>query len=415
MKKGSEPNTHSSETINLKRSDGKAHDLTSFAEQAQLVGRDSLDTTSADVESSHEHGINIKRSDGVTHDIVNVYKGKSESRGETAWRLPDMNITSTIRRMSFGSTEIGGIESGGPAAQGSSSSSGESLDVAYHPSCVRIVHMSDTHNFLHRSSKFNTNFLPSGDILIHSGNFSNNGTQEEYQQFNTWLSSVAGMYRYRVVVVGNRDVQQVRNNWDEVRARLSQATHVLCHSSADVLGLRLYGCPWYWGHKYNYSLRPGAPDSVKTFTDIPEGIDILISHGPAFGKLDACYTLPGESVGGPGSSDVKDIHCGSAELAAAIRRVRPSVHLHGHVIDSRGFVPPLGHNPLVVNSSMCDMDARVLVECPHVIEARQVFNSLNSLSGLSSSSGGVSSAAKSSKVGKSSISNLWTFEIGSLI
>lgn len=51
-------------------------------------------------------------------------------------------------------------------------------------------------------------------------------------------------------------------------------------------GIRIYGCPWHWGHEANYTLKPGAPDSSR-FGDIPENINILVTHGPAYGRLDA--------------------------------------------------------------------------------------------------------------------------------
>ena len=41
------------------------------------------------------------------------------------------------------------------------------------------------------------------------------------------------------------------------------------------------------GHKSNYFIRSWAPKNITgRFEDIPEDCDVLISHGPAYGRLD---------------------------------------------------------------------------------------------------------------------------------
>ena len=47
---------------------------------------------------------------------------------------------------------------------------------------ARIVLISDTHN-LHKTLQ-----MPEGDILIHAGDITNDGTQKEIKDFDTWLA-----------------------------------------------------------------------------------------------------------------------------------------------------------------------------------------------------------------------------------
>jgi hypothetical protein len=125
------------------------------------------------------------------------------------------------------------------------------------PTTCRIVHFSDTYNHLRRQN--GTKMLPEGDIMIHSGGFTSNGTPDEYARFNRWLFAVKDLYRcarlclppsrrsrhrraraltcpaallwpcrYRVVVPGQNDVKQCGDDLDFVRANLPNATHVLC-------------------------------------------------------------------------------------------------------------------------------------------------------------------------------------------
>ena len=114
---------------------------------------------------------------------------------------------------------------------------------AFAPSSCIIVHFSDTHNLLRQKMK--SNMFPEGDIMIHSGGFTSNGTVEEYQRFDRWLGTVKDLYKYRIVVPGLNDVKQCGNNLEYVKDNLKNATHVLCDSEETVLGLRIFGAAWH--------------------------------------------------------------------------------------------------------------------------------------------------------------------------
>lgn len=47
---------------------------------------------------------------------------------------------------------------------------------------MRIMHLSDTHG-LHRKIKN----MPKTDVIVHSGDISNNGTEEEVLDFLNWF------------------------------------------------------------------------------------------------------------------------------------------------------------------------------------------------------------------------------------
>lgn len=227
--------------------------------------------------------------------------------------------------------------------------------------------MSDTGNFLENKPNKSA-FLPTGDILVHTGDFTVNGTDEEFDVFNQWLGAVSGRYHYRIICLGNHDVRVYGNDWKALKSKLSNATHVLCHEEATVLGIRFYGSPWHWGHKNNYTIRSGAPSSTSgRFDEIPAETQVLLTHGPAYDRLDVVT-----------AAETKE-HWGSRELAENLRRVRPGLHLHGHTKDSRGLLLPFGNSPLSVNSCMTDKNDGVMYACPHVIKATSVSdNALSS-------------------------------------
>mmetsp|Transcript_98799 Transcript_98799/g.205965 ORF Transcript_98799/g.205965 Transcript_98799/m.205965 type:complete len:326 (+) Transcript_98799:48-1025(+) len=217
------------------------------------------------------------------------------------------------------------------------------------PEVVRILHISDTHG-LHREieDKFP---LPEADILLHTGDFTNGCLEDELKDFDDWLGDLSARYPHRIAVCGNHEVYKGPLPQEELsdlitRRRtknLIKNATVLDHETIEVLGLKIFGsnwCPWHtsalpggegdslqgWRHELRELWRASRPSETlkdHRFDEIPEGPDILMTHGPADGILDAF-----EMARCPYGS--------SKELYAAIIRTRPRVHLHGHLHEQRG-------------------------------------------------------------------------------
>ena len=62
-----------------------------------------------------------------------------------------------------------------------------------------ILCLSDTHN-RHRSLRH----LPEADVLVHCGDFTEHGTEEEALDFLNWLCDLP--YRHKLFTIGNHDV-----------------------------------------------------------------------------------------------------------------------------------------------------------------------------------------------------------------
>ena len=217
---------------------------------------------------------------------------------------------------------------------------------------IRIVHMSDTGNMLEAGK--GKEHLPPGTMLIHSGNFTQEGKYEEFVQFDNWLRSVADTYHYRIVVLGEKDTIKYRDNWDQMKSLLRGATHVLCDTTEVICGLRIRGCPWRRETKV-HSLLPYRRRN--TYDDIQD-VDIVVSHEPSYGRLD--------------SPDSGKTHTGNRDLVEAIKQAQPGLHLHGGLVAGRGVYFPVSRSPLTVNSCMCDPTYSCLYAAPHVIKASPV-------------------------------------------
>ena len=64
---------------------------------------------------------------------------------------------------------------------------------------MKILQISDTHS-RHRKLKE----LPSADVIVHCGDFADNGTEEEVLDFLNWFIELP--YPHKIFVTGNHDL-----------------------------------------------------------------------------------------------------------------------------------------------------------------------------------------------------------------
>ena len=158
---------------------------------------------------------------------------------------------------------------------------------------MKILQISDTHN-RHRQL---TN-LPEADVIVHCGDFADNGTEEEVLDFLNWYIDLP--YKYKIFVTGNHDLCL----WDAKDIEdLPENVFFLQDRGVTIEGVKFFGIA------YNHSERL-----------IPEGTDIVITHEPPIMMLE-------ESAG---------IHWGDVPLFKRIMEVRPRYHLFGHAHESCG-------------------------------------------------------------------------------
>lgn len=176
---------------------------------------------------------------------------------------------------------------------------------------VRIVALADTHGY-HRHLT-----VPDGDVLIHAGDLTQRGTLPQLEAVRDWLRSLP--HRSKIIIAGNHDFAFEQTPKD-AQALFTDFTF-LEDQLVTVEGLRLWGSPWQpWFHSWAFNLHRGAP-IAKKWALIPEGLDVLITHGPPAGYGDRCYD--GERVG-------------CEDLTRALDRTTPRYHLFGHIHEDRG-------------------------------------------------------------------------------
>jgi Icc-related predicted phosphoesterase len=178
---------------------------------------------------------------------------------------------------------------------------------------VLLVLVSDTHE-LHREIE-----VPDGDILLHAGDFTMfSKSKAAITDFNAWLGELP--HAKKIAVPGNHEYFLEAD--PSARSLLSNAT-LLINEGAEIKGLRIWGSPVTpsCGGAFGLSL---AEDRRHLYAKIPEDTDVLVTHGPPLGMLDSP----------PGT----EFHGGCRELLEAVVRVKPKLHVFGHVHGAHGIL-----------------------------------------------------------------------------
>lgn len=197
---------------------------------------------------------------------------------------------------------------------------------------MKICCISDTHE---RQDQL---VIPRCDLLLHAGDMTMRGDARAIEDFNRWCTGLIerGVARKIVCIAGNHDFLFERAP-AHARRLLSASTY-LEDSGAEWEGVRIWGTPWQpWFYDWAFNLRT-EQELAERFEAIPEGTDILISHGPPLGILDE--TTNGERAG-------------SSALLDRIRRVRPKHVVFGHIHEGYGVLEQEGI--MFVNASSCDV------------------------------------------------------------
>lgn len=195
----------------------------------------------------------------------------------------------------------------------------------------RIVCLSDTHNCHEQIT------VPDGDVLLHAGDATNNGTIEEIKIFSSWFQSLP--HQHKIFIAGNHDraFENLEGNAEFLKWLLDPGIIYLQDSFVTVENLKIYGSPWQpWFYSWAFNLPRGAALAEK-WRLIPHDTDILITHGPPQGILDASPS------GEP---------CGCEELIKVVAEIKPKLHLFGHIHHSYGAQEKFGG--IFANGSNCD-------------------------------------------------------------
>ena len=197
---------------------------------------------------------------------------------------------------------------------------------------MRITVISDTHGKHNEITKD----LPGGDLLLCSGDISGRGYQEEIKNFVKWFEDQD--YEEKIFIAGNHDFgfqdsyQKTMDLIGDYDVEYLQDNLVLYYPEQELYDLevnysdyiKIYGSPWqpeFCNWAFNL---PRNGDRLKEkWNNISPDTDILLTHGPSWGNLDI---VKGRKE-----------NLGCELLQARINRIKPKIHICGHIHSGYGY------------------------------------------------------------------------------
>jgi len=201
--------------------------------------------------------------------------------------------------------------------------------------------------------------MPEGDVLVHTGDFCGHGALKEVERFTKWLAKQD--YKRKIIVAGNHEVcmspEHEHSKWGmdyvprfpmEAIKLIENAGGIYLQDSSTVVemggeSVKFYGAPWQpiirgvmreWG--FNTRTRAQAQEKWDL---IESDTDVLLTHGPPLDILD--YADHPHNKGSLGCPD----------LLEAVKRIKPKVHVFGHIHGSHGQVNI--EDTCFINAAIC--------------------------------------------------------------
>lgn len=194
---------------------------------------------------------------------------------------------------------------------------------------VKICFISDTHLTEPR--------LPEAQILFHCGDLTFRGNEKEIRAASSYLRRTG--FKEVIAIAGNHDFMAERNL--PFFRKLMAPTKILMDSGITSHGLKIWGCPWM-PRFYDWAFMKSEEELYNNhYSKIPEGLDILLTHGPAKWILDK--TKRGD-------------HAGSESLRRRLFEMTnpPKIVASGHIHKSDSTAIEVVRGITFINCSVLD-------------------------------------------------------------
>jgi len=184
---------------------------------------------------------------------------------------------------------------------------------------MKILFISDTHGLHENIGK---EILKPADIIIHAGDVSNIGRFYEVSKFLHWFSSLK---QYKHKIAGNHDFYFQNESKLLIQSMLDEHPDIIYleNNSVEIDGVKFWGSPYSLPF-FNWAFMKPECDLKNIWSLIPDDVDVLITHTPAYGILD--YAIYGKE------------HTGSKSLYKRILKVKPKIHVSGHIHEGYGIL-----------------------------------------------------------------------------
>lgn len=193
--------------------------------------------------------------------------------------------------------------------------------------------------------------LEGGDLLIVAGDLTGRDEVSEYHSFIDWIGQQK--YEKKVLIAGNHDNLLSAHSV----ALKNSVLQYLCDSGTEFhyypalqkgmpdgttyvrKKFKIWGSPWtLWFEGINplctaFTVKTEA-ELAEKWALIPDDIDILVTHSPPFGILDEVHRYSSKR------RCAEHAHVGSISLEHELKRIKPKLHVFGHIHEGYGMYRP---------------------------------------------------------------------------
>lgn len=158
------------------------------------------------------------------------------------------------------------------------------------------------------------------------------GYQHEIQQFCKWFNEL-GDYDHKVFIAGNHDwgfqdntekIMEIVNSYKWIDY-LQDDMFMFGKTDNYEDMIKIWGSPWQPEfYNWAFNLPRKGEELREKWNLIPADVDILVTHGPAYGYVDRVIGRP-ENLG-------------CELLAEAIKAKKPKIHVCGHIHSGYGYI-----------------------------------------------------------------------------
>lgn len=166
--------------------------------------------------------------------------------------------------------------------------------------------------------------------MVHAGDATYRGTEKEVIQVAKSFEKFKvdnrrfSAYLDIIFVPGNHDWLFEKDKDLAMKIMRDHGVEVLINESIDINGFKIWGSPVtppFCNWAFNWSSR----DREDLWKTIPEGMDMIVTHGPPIYIMDEVMEY------------MKSKHTGCSYLADRIVALKPKYHLFGHIHEGYGI------------------------------------------------------------------------------
>lgn len=208
---------------------------------------------------------------------------------------------------------------------------------------MKITCISDTH--MHHKKII----MPKTDMIIHAGDFTYGGEFSEVRKFLHWYGEQQA--KHKLLICGNHEVE-ISHHFEDLKKMCENEGIQLLHNSHTVIeGLIIYGSPFSRTFGHGWAYMTSEEGLAEIYNNILPNVDIIVTHTPAYGRLDKC---PNGNVG-------------STALLDRINELDSlKLHVTAHIHESRGTMIRNGY--LTVNAAICGIPYTDVIINPITVE-----------------------------------------------